>query len=298
MILLAGGTGILGSAIAARLLDQGRPVRALVRSVERAARLQERGAHLAVGDLRDAASLRAACEGATHVITTANAFMGRGSESVAAVDRQGNRNLIDAARQAGVGQFVFTSALLSDACRQIDYFAAKFATEAYLRESGLTYTILQPTAFMDIWARVIGEPMLKTGTTNVFGPGTDPMNFVAADTVADVAVQTLDNPAALNQVVEIGGPENITLNEVVALFERVRGRPGRRRHLPVWMLRTLGVLLRPFNPVLSRQMSAGALMGSGPQPFDPSPMLARYSVTLVTLEEWVLAKYGRRAAPA
>lgn len=292
MILIAGGTGILGGAIATRLLDQGRPVRALARRAERAAGLRQRGADIAIGDLRDPASLRAACRGATHVITTANAFMGRGRESVGAVDLQGNRHLIDAARAEGVRQFVFTSALLTEEYRAIDYFAAKFEMEAYLRASGLTYTILQPTAFMDIWALVIGEPLLKTGATNVFGPGTHPINFVAADNVADVAVQTIDNPQAFNQAVEIGGPENLTLNEVVATFERIRGRPGRRRHLPVAVLRALGALLRPFNPVLARQMKAGALMGSGPQPFDTARMLNRYPVRLITLEEWTRARYG------
>lgn len=296
MILLAGGTGILGGAVATRLLDQGRPVRALVRNAGRAAQLQQRGAQLAVGDLRDPASLRTACRGATHVITTANAFIGRGRESVATVDRQGNRNLIDAARAEGVRQFVFTSALLRDEYRAIDYFAAKFETEEYLRTSGVPYTILQPTAFMDVWAQVIGEPLLKTRTTNVFGPGTHPINFVAADNVADVAVQTIDNPDALNRIVEIGGPDNLTLNEVVAVFERVGGRPGRVRHLPVTLLRALGALLGPFNPVLARQMKAGALMGSWPQPFDPAEMLARYPVRLITLAEWVRARYGPRAA--
>jgi uncharacterized protein YbjT (DUF2867 family) len=297
MILVVGGTGLLGGAIAARLLDQGRPVRALVRDVDRAAALQQRGARLAVGDLRDRASLQAACDGVTHVITTANAFMGRGDNSVAAVDRQGNRDLIDAAREAGVRQFVFTSALLSDIFNGEAFFAAKFATEAYLRASGLTYTILHPTAFMDVWAQIIGEPVLKGATAMVFGPGTHPVNFVAVDNVADVAVLTIDDPGAFNQVVEIGGPENLTLNEVVAIFERIGGRPARRRHMPVALLRALGTLLRPFNGPLARQMNAGAFTGSGPLTFDPRAMLERYPVRLLGLEEWARAKYGPRAAP-
>lgn len=135
--------------------------------------------------------------------------------------------------------------------------------------------------------------MLRTGATNIFGPGTHPINFVAVDNVPDVAVLALDDPAALNGVVEIGGPENLTLNQVVEVFERARGRPGRRRHLPVALLHALGTLLRPFNPALARQVKAGALMGSGPLPFDPGPMLERYPVVLIPLEEWVRQRYGR-----
>jgi uncharacterized protein YbjT (DUF2867 family) len=294
MILIAGGTGLLGGAIGARLLDQGRPLRLLVRDPARAAALQRAGAQLAAGDLRDPASLAAACDGVTHVITTANAFMGRGGNTVDAVDRQGNRNLIDAARLAGVRQFVFTSALLPEMFKGEPFFAAKFETEDYLRASGLTWTILQPTAFMDIWAQIIGEPVLKRGATMVFGPGTYPLNFVAIDNVADVAVLTIDNPAAFDRIVEIGGPENLTPNEVVGIFERLAGRPARRRHMPVPVLRALSVLLRPFNAAVARQMAAGAFTGSGPLTFDPAPMLERYPVRLVTLEEWARARYGQQ----
>ena len=98
------------------------------------------------GDLRDPEARRRACNDVTHVITTANAFGGRDAESVAAVDEQGNRNLVNAAMAARVRQFVFTSALLSEEYRSIDFFAAKFHIEDYLRQSGLTWTILRPAA--------------------------------------------------------------------------------------------------------------------------------------------------------
>jgi len=160
-ILLVGGTGTLGGAVALRLLSAGRPVRVLTRAPERAAALRERGAEIVTGDLLDVQSLQHACRGVTHVITTANAFIGSGRNSVRTVDEQGNRRLIDAATSEGVRRFVFTSALLGEAYQAIDYFAAKRQIEAYLRASGLPFTILRPTAFMETWAMVIGEPMLR-----------------------------------------------------------------------------------------------------------------------------------------
>jgi NADH dehydrogenase len=292
MILVAGGTGVLGGAIARRLLAGGKQVRVLTRRRERAQSLQEVGAEVAVGDLRDRRALDAACGGATHVISTANAFVGTGEESVQAVDERGNRHLIDAARAAGVRQFVFTSALVPDTYRAIDYFAAKFATEEYLRASGLTWTILRPTAFMETWAQIIGEPLVRTGSTKIFGSGLNPLNFVAVDDVATIAVMTMDRPDACNAFVDIGGPENLTLLDVAAIFERVTGRTGTRAHLPVPILRLLGTLVRPFNPVFARQVRAGALMAAAAQPFDPAPMLAKYPVKLTRLEEWVRARYG------
>ena len=292
MVLVAGGTGVLGSAIARRLLTRGDRVRVLTRRRERAQALEDGGAEVVTGDLRDRRSLDSACGGATHVISTANAFVGTGDDSVHAVDESGNRHLIDAARAAGVRQFVFTSALLPDAYRTIDYFAAKFATEAYLRASGLTWTILRPTAFMETWAQIIGEPLVRTGSTKIFGSGLNPVNFVAVDDVATIAAMTLDRPDACNAFVDIGGPENLTLLDVAAIFERVTGRAGTRTHLPVPILRLLGTLARPFNPVFARQLRAGALMAAAAQPFDPAPMLAKYPVRLTSMEEWVRQRYG------
>jgi NADH dehydrogenase len=268
------------------------------RSAERAEPLRTLGAEVALGDLRDPDSLRRACLGATHVITTANAFMGRGAESIAAVDERGNHQLIDAARDAGVRQFVFASARLSEPYRSIDYFAAKFRTEEYLRQSGLTYTILRPSAFMETWAQVIGEPVVRQGVARVFGSGHLPVNFVAVDDVATITVMTIDRPDARNTVLEIGGPENPTLLELVEIFERAAGRRAKRKHIPVFALRVLPLLVRPFNPVLARQMKAGYLMATIPQPFDPAPMLARYPIALTRLEDWVRARYGPRTGRA
>jgi uncharacterized protein YbjT (DUF2867 family) len=292
VILVAGGTGTLGSAIVQRLVDRGRQVRVLTREPSRATRWRDRGIDIARGDLRDPESLRRACTGATHVITTANAFMGRGAESVAAVDRQGNKNLIDAARAAGVRHFVFTSALLPDAYRSVDFFAVKFAIEDYLLASGLTWTILRPSAFMETWAELIGGALIRTGTATIFGAGDKPSNFVAVDNVADVAVMVLDDPGARNAIVEVVGPENLTQLQVAEIFERITGRTAKRKHLPVLLMRVLAVVARPFNPVFARQVKAGSLMATTATPFDPSAMLARYPVALITLEDWVRKRYA------
>jgi uncharacterized protein YbjT (DUF2867 family) len=292
MILVAGGTGVLGGAIVRRLLDQGRSVRVMTRVPARARALADRGADVIAADLRDPESLRRACEGVTHIITTANAFMGKAAESVASIDEHGNRNLIKAARGARVRQFIFTSALLPEAARGIDYFAAKFGVEEYLRQSGLTYTILRPTAFMETWAKVVGEPLITTGKTRIFGSGLNPINFVAVDDVAAVAAMTVDRPDALNSVVDIIGPENLTLLQVAEIFERVTGKPGRRTHLPVRVMRALAAVVGLFNPVFARQVKAGVLMATLPQSFNSATMLMQYPIAQTRMEDWVRSKYG------
>ena len=295
MILVAGGTGVLGTAIVRRLIDDGRSVRVLTRRRERAKALEAAGAQVKIGDLRDRSSLAEACHGATHVITTANAFMGTGAQTVAAVDELGNRNLINAARTARVRQFVFTSARVGEAYRAIDFFAAKFHTEDYLRASGVPWTILRPTAFMETWAMIVGDPLVRTGSTRIFGSGRNLINFVAVDDVAAVAVMALDRPDALNAVVEIGGPEDLTLLDVADIFEKVTGRRGRRTKLPVGVLRVLATLMPWVNPVFGRQVQAGLLCDTLPQTFNPTEMLEKYPISLTRLEAWVRARYQRPA---
>ena len=291
MILLAGASGVLGGAIATRLVYDGQPVRLLARDASRVKAFVDNGAQVAVGDLTDRASLDRAMNGVTHVITTANAFMTRARRAVAKIDLQGNRNLIDAARAARVRQFVFTSVWLPDAYLRIDYFAAKRRTEDYLRASGVPYTILRPTAFMETWALVIGEPILTRGATQIFGSGTNPVNFVAVDDVAAIAVQALDRPDAINAVIDIFGPENLTQLEVAALFERIKGTRARKRHLAVPMMRVMASVLRPFNPVFARQVAAGALMAAVPQAVDPSGSRARWNAPMTRMEDWARGKY-------
>ena len=294
MILVAGASGLLGSAIADRLLYAGWPVRVLTREPSRVAPLVARGAIVTIGDLTDRASLDRAMAGATHVVTTANAFMTPGRDAVQRVDVEGNRHLIDAARTARVRQFVFTSAWLTDAYLRIDYFAAKRNTEAYLRASGVPYTILRPAAFMEIWAMIVGEPVLKTGATRIFGRGTNRINFVAIDDVADIAVRTLDRPDAINTEVDVFGPENLSLLEVVAVFERIKGAPARKRHLPAPMLRMMSSLVNRFNPVFGRQVAAGALMATAALAVDPASSRSRWNVPMTRMEDWAKEKYAAR----
>jgi NADH dehydrogenase len=289
MIVVAGGTGVLGSAIVRRLLEAGHTARVLTRDPARASALAARGAGIAIADLRDPDALRVACRDATHVITTANAFTGGGTEAVSAVDLQGTRNLVAAAHDAGVRRFVFTSARLPREFGAVDYFAAKFANEDYVRGSGIPYTILQPTAFMETWARMILDDVVGKGVARVFGPGDLPVNYVAVADVAAVAVMALDRADTVNAAVEIGGPENLTTLQVVEIVERVTGRRAKRRHLPVAVMKVLPALVRPFNPVFARAVQAGALTATIPQPFDPAPMLARFPFTPTRLEDWVRA---------
>lgn len=148
-MLVVGATGVLGGMITQRLLAEGKEVRILLRHnspaegmavqgmATSARSLIDAGARPVYGDLKDRASLDGALDGIETVITTANSAMRGGEDTVDTVDRQGNRNLIEAARAAGVKQFIFTSFLGADLHNPVPLFQAKAETEAALAESGM-----------------------------------------------------------------------------------------------------------------------------------------------------------------
>ena len=208
MILVVGATGSLGGMITRALLARGEDVRVLVRPGSDYQPLVEAGAQAVLGDLKDPATLGPACDGIDVVITTANTATRGGEDTVQTVDVVGNRQLIDAARAAGVKQFIFTSALGVTPDSPVPFMQAKASTEHYLRESGLDFTILAPTIFMDVWIpMVVAQPLMQNQPVTLVGEGRRKHAFIAARDVATFAVACVGHPAAINQYLPLGGPE-------------------------------------------------------------------------------------------
>jgi uncharacterized protein YbjT (DUF2867 family) len=237
MIVVVGATGVVGGMIARRLLEEDKEVRVLVRRDSPSSRLVqqglatsaeeliEAGAQPVHGDLRDRASLDAAVEGVETVITTANSAMRGGADNPQSVDLEGNRNLIEAARDAGVEHFIFVSPLGADPNNPSPFIQAKAQSESALRESGMEYTILAPTAFMEVWpAMVVGMPALQGRPVTLVGEGLRRHSFVSNRDVAAFGVATVVRPEARNQYLAIGGPEPLSWRDVVATYERALGR--------------------------------------------------------------------------
>jgi uncharacterized protein YbjT (DUF2867 family) len=238
MILVVGATGVVGGMIARRLLEKDKEVRVLVRRdspssqlvqqglATSAEELIEAGAQPVHGDLRDRASLDAAVDGGVEtVITTASSAMRGGADNPQSVDLEGNRNLIEAARAAGVEHFIFVSLLEADVNNPAPFVQAKAQSESALRESGMEYTILAPTAYMEVWpAMVVGMPTLQGRSVTLVGEGRRRHSFVSNRDVAAFGVAAVDRPEARNQYLAIGGPEPLSWRDVVATYERVLGR--------------------------------------------------------------------------
>jgi len=286
MILVVGSTGYLGGEITRRLRERNLPVRAFVRlSSDRAAvqNLVELGAEPVEGDLRDPESLRRAVRGATAVVSTATVTRSRQpGETLESTDQQGQANLITAAREAKVDHFVFVSF-----SRQIGgddpLTRAKRENEERIRESGFGYTILRPSYFMEAWLGPhLGFDYLNRRAT-IYGDGSAPISWIALGDVAEFAVRSLTSRAALNQVLELGGPEALNPNQVLRLFEQTSGDQFDVRYLPVSALEAQRAAAKDsMEQAFASLMLAYAKGDAIPM----QPTLARLPVALTSVEEY------------
>src|SRR3954466_7323103 len=227
MILVAGATGVLGSEIVRRLLAKGDNVRAIVRSTsnpDAVAALEKAGAHTVVADLKDPSSLDVACNGVDAVISGVTAVTpAKEGDSFAATDGRGNKNLVDAAVRTGAKKFVFVS-FNAEALPAAPLSDAKVDAEQHLKQSGIDYTILHLSLFCESWLgpMLFADPVACTA--RIYGDGNRKLRYITVGDVAQLAIQSLENPAARRAVIPFGGPEEITQREALAMFEKAMGK--------------------------------------------------------------------------
>lgn len=266
MIVVAGGTGTLGTRLIPRLAGQGLAVRVLTRDPARARHLGP-GVEVVHGDVRDPAAAGRALHGASTVISAVHGFTGPGGISPASVDRGGNAHLIDAAARTGAA-FILVSVAGASPGHPIGLFRAKYAAEEMLRASGIPWTVVRATAFMETWGTIMGEPLRSSGKIPVFGKGDNPVNFVSATDVAALVSHAVTSPGLRGQVLELGGPDNLTFNQVAAIVQQATGCRGALRHIPRPALRATACLTAVIKPALARQARAALAMDTIDMTFD------------------------------
>lgn len=288
MILIVGVTGVLGRETARQLLAAGHKVRGLTRTPSNAADLSALGVEILEGDLIDYESLKRACQGVESVLASAHQLMGTGKYTSAAVDDAGHRALIDAAKAAGVKHFVYTSAQHVSPDHPTDFYRNKAKAEAYLKASGLSYTILRPPALME-WHvhKLLGAAILTTGKTTIFGSGNNPSNYMAAKDVAHIAVIALTDPKMKGCIVEMSGADNVTKNEIAQMYMRFSGKKAKINHVPTPVMKVMAPLIRPIQPVISRLMTFSVWVDTTDQTCDPTSMLREFPMTLTRVEDFV-----------
>lgn len=288
MKLVVGATGFLGSEICRLLTDSGQHVRGMIRETSdpvKLARLEEMGVELVKGDLRNPGSFASALDGAEVVITTVSAMPFSyipGDNNPEKVDQDGIKNLIDAAVSAGVKHFIHTS-FSGNLDMDFPLRNAKRAAENHLKQSGMTYTILRPSCFMEAWLSAAIGFDVQNGKVQICGEGTNPISYISLGDVAKFAVESITNPSAKNVVLELGGPDKLSQLDAVRIFERATGRKFEISKVPV------EVLLAQMNSAADpMERSFAGLMycvASG-DPIDMEETADKFGIRLKSVKEY------------
>ena len=232
MILVTGALSDLGSRITRRLLAKHAHVRILVRPQANFEWLANLSAQPVYGNASYPPSLEGAFRDVTTVISAATATVRAEDDALHPIDFKDNQHIIDAAKAAGVKQFIFISALGASPHYPSPFFALEGKTEEYLKLTGMPYTILQPGIFMETWINLaIMRPISAGLPVTIIGDGKRLHAWISEYDVALFAVGMVNNPIAINQTFALGGPEPLRWRDVLESYEHVTGHKLQVRYL-------------------------------------------------------------------
>jgi len=271
VVLVAGGTGFIGSRIVRRLAADGHRVIVMSRDPGRARGKVPEGVEIRAGDTTDEASLGPALAGAEVVVNTVQfpnhpVENPRRGYTYIRVDGEGTVRLVGAARRAGVQRFIYLSGAGTREGQTKPWFIAKLMAEKAIRESGIPYTIFRPS-----WVYGPEDRSLNKFATfarmlpfvPVIGSGRTRVQPLYVGDLAEAVAASLRTESAINQIYEIGGPQEVTMDEIIRTMLRVMGRRKPLLHSPAWLMK----------------------LAAWPLQFLPAPPLSPGSVDFVLMEE-------------
>jgi uncharacterized protein YbjT (DUF2867 family) len=236
-VFLTGTTGFVGRYMLKRLLAEGHAVRALVRDPQKAAELSRAGVELVSGDVVEGTGIEQGIEGCDAVIHLVGIIVEKGGNTFERVHHLGTRNMVRAARQAGVRRYVQMSALGVRADGPAAYQVTKWKGEEEVRRSGIPYCILRPSVIFGEGDGFVTQMMETMRSAPLFRPvpgdGKPKFRPIFVEDVTACFVRALTAEAATNQTIELGGADELTLNDVLAEIARCAGVRKPAIHIPM-----------------------------------------------------------------
>jgi NADH dehydrogenase len=258
-ILVTGGAGFVGNNVIAKLVAQGRPVRAAVRRPEKAQkRLGQYGDKIEIvaGDVSKPDDWPRLMQGVSAVIHTVAVSMEKGTQTYESINYQGTVHVVDAALGAGVSRFINISQNGADATLPYRFLASKGKAQDYVAQSNLQWTAIRPSAifgaqdeFFNTFARLLRlTPLIFP----LIGGGKASFQPVSVLDVAEATVRALDDDGTIGKELTIGGPEVLTLGEIEKRVMEALGSKRLMIPVPVALLRPAVFIMErtlPGSPV-------------------------------------------------
>ena len=260
MILVTGGTGFVGGHLLRRLRKDGLSVRVLARNSDRERALIDLGVEVVRGDIADKNALEKAVEGIERVIHLVGIIQEAPGATFRAVHVDGTRNVLGAARKAGVLHFFYQSALGTRPGAKSEYHRTKWEAEELVRQSGIPHTVLRPSLIYgpgDSFTLRLSDILRRAPVMPVIGSGKSKVQPIYIDDVVSCMVKAVTSDAFLNEIYEIGGPEQLTYEEVTTAIAEAIGLKRPAVHLPLFLMEPMARVLEtvfPNPPLTTNQL--------------------------------------------
>ena len=297
-VLVVGATGVLGLEVCRQLAAAGKKVKGLVRTSsqrEKVNALHEVGVETVTGDMKDVQSLYRAFQNVDAIISTATSTIShREGDSIETVDLAGQLNVAEATSAAGVQHMVFISfPPFPPMTPEFPLQSAKRAVENTLKSKNFTYTILQPTYFMEIWlGPAMGFDYAHTKAV-IYGEGKNKISWIAIKDVARFAVASIDNPAVQNAVIQLGGPDDLSVLDAVGIFEQESGQTFELQNIPDEELRAQMAAPDSLGKTFSGLMIGLNEVGT----IDMKETLRNFPIQLTSLREYARQSLSMASSP-
>ncbi|MFD2369230.1 complex I NDUFA9 subunit family protein [Brevibacillus sp. GCM10020057] len=296
-VFVSGATGFVGKGILEKLREHGHHAVCLIRPGSEGKKQADIQTTDVTGDLFDRESLAkamAGCDAVIHLVGIIREQPGKGI-TFERVHVEGTRNVVEAAKEAGIRRFVHMSALGARENAPSAYHRTKYAAEQLVQASGIPHVIFRPSVIFgpgDEFVNMLAD-LVKLPVTPVLGTGSYLLQPVARETVADVFVQALTLPAATNRIFETGGPAAITYEQILDTIGAVLGKKSvRKLHIPLSLMKPVIHLMEGFSffPITNTQLTM-LLEGNACQ--DGETLYATFDTPAIDFREGIAA-YLRR----
>jgi uncharacterized protein YbjT (DUF2867 family) len=294
-VLVTGGTGFVGPKVVNALVDAGHEVRVLERKPGTWQREGLRCQEAVQGDMTEPESLRRAVAGVGAVVHLVAIRQGR-PEAFERVMTRGTRDLVAAAKDAGIGRFVLMSALGTTEQTKdlVPYYGAKWNMEREVEGSGIPYVIFRPSFVFGREGGILptfAKLARLAPVTPITGSGEQRIQPIWIDDVAAFFARSVDQEGAENRTFDLGGPDVVSWNEFWQRLKRALGTSRPSVHLPMWFMRANALVTErlPGNIPLTRDLLK--MLEAGDNVVTDPAAVETFQIPLVPLDEQL-----RRAA--